>query len=164
MPRRANWTRRVTSNLNGSDAFATALRLLTGRDRSEAELSRKLGQLGFSVSEVETALQKCRDYNYLDDARYARERARILLRSGRGVGRKVLLDLRRRGIDAATAEQALEEVGSEFETEQLLQEQLERRFPGFDYQSADEKLRRRVVSYFQRRGFSLGEIFSIIKR
>jgi len=155
--------KKATSNSNASDAFATALRLLTGRDRSAAELSNKLRQLGFCAPEIDSAIEKCRDYNYLNDQRYALERSRALLRSGRGVGRKILLDLRRRGIDEATANQALDEASQEFATNQLLQEQLQRRFPNFDYQSADQNLRRRVVSYFQRRGFTLDEIFSIIK-
>lgn len=153
----------ATSNSNASDPFATALRLLTGRDRSEAELSEKLRQFGFSAAEISATLEKCRSYNYLNDQRYALERARTLIRTGRGVGRKVLLELRRRGIDEATACQALEEADNEFDTEQLLHEQLQRRFPQFDYQSADERQRRRVISFFQRRGFALGEIFAIIK-
>lgn len=153
----------ATSSSNASDPFATALRLLTGRDRSEAELSAKLRQLGFSALEIDTTIAKCRDYNYLNDQRYALERARALFRSGKGVGHKVLLDLRRRGIDEATAVQALEETSSEFETRQLLREQLQRRFPNFDYLAADDKLKRRVISYFQRRGFVLGEIFSVLK-
>lgn len=151
------------SKSNASDSFSTALRLLTGRDRTEAELSEKLRQLGFSVSEISETLAKCRDYNYVNDQKYALERARALYRSGRAVGRKVLLDLRRRGIDEVTAEQALEEVNSEFESLQLLREQLARRFPNFSYQNADERQRRRVVSFFQRRGFILGDIFSVLK-
>jgi len=154
----------ATSNSSGSDPFASALRLLTGRDRSEVELSAKLRQLGFSAAEIEATIAKCREYNYLNDQRYAIERARSLFRSGRGVGRKVLLELRRRGIDEATATEALEQITNEFEISALLTEQLQKRFPDFDYQSADEKQRRRVISFFQRRGFALGEIFQILKQ
>ncbi len=154
----------ATSKSTGSDPFAAALRVLTRCDRSEAELRSKLGQFGFSASAIDSAVEKCFEYNYLDDRRYALERARALLRSGRGVGRKVLLELRRRGIDEVTANQALEEASSEFETTQLLRDQLQRRFPDFDYQSADERQRRRVISFFQRRGFALGDIFQILKQ
>lgn len=154
----------ATSKSNASDCFNSALRLLTGRDRSQAELSAKLKQLGFSASDIDTTVAKCCEYNYLNDRKYAIERARALFRSGRGVGRKVLLDLRRRGIDKATAHQALKEIEEEFETDQLLRDQLERRFPDFDYESADERQRRRVVSHFQRRGFSLAEIFEVLKK
>ncbi len=153
----------ATSNSNASDCFSSALRLLTGRDRSRAELSAKLQQLGFSASDIDAAISKCHEYNYLDDQRYAIERARALLRSGRGVGRKILYDLRRRGIAEATAQRALEIAEQEIEPGQQLVEQLERRFPGFDYETADERERRRIISYFQRRGYALGAIFQTLK-
>ena len=149
--------------MTASDPFAAALRLLTGRDRTEAELRSKLEQFGFSAAAIETAVKKCHDYNYLNDQRYALERSKALLRSGRGVGSKILLDLRRRGIDADTASAALAEAGQEFDSAELLREQLQRRFAGFDFATADEKQRRRVIGHFQRRGFPLGQIFAILK-
>ncbi len=151
------------SKSSDSKAFAAALRLLTRRDRSETELRKKLVQFGFSRSAIDSAIEKCHDYNYLDDSRYATERTRSLMRSGRGVGRKIQLDLRRRGIDEATIRQALETAAEEFSTEQILRDQLQRRFPDFDYRTADDRQKRRVVGFFQRRGFHLGDIFRIIK-
>ncbi|HEY5673647.1 MAG TPA: regulatory protein RecX [Malonomonas sp.] len=153
----------ATSTSSGADPFAAALRLLTGRDRSEAELRDKLKQFGFSAEAIATAIEKCREYNYLDDRRYALERSRAMLRSGRGVGIKILLELRRRGIDEATATAALETAAAEFDSEQLLRDQLQLRFPGFCYVTADAKQRRRVVSFFQRRGFSLELIFNLLR-
>ena len=150
------------SRSNASDPFAAALRLLTRRDRSETELRDKLRQFGFCISAIDDAVTRCREYNYLDDLRYATERARSLMRSGRGVGPKILLDLRRRGIDEDTARQALETAGDEFRNTEILHDQLERRFPRFDYRTADERERRRVIGFFQRRGFSLEEIFSAL--
>lgn len=151
------------SKSNDSDPFAAALRVLTRSDRSEAELRNKLKQFGFSLSDIDTAVEKCLEYNYLDDERYARERARSMMRSGRGVGHKVRLELKRRGLSPQIIEQVLEEVEEEFSSQDILRDQLERRFPGFDYATADDKLRRRVLSYFQRRGFSLSQIFAVIK-
>lgn len=151
------------SRSTGSDPRAAALRLLTGRDRSEAELRKKLLHLGFSAEQAEDARDYCREYGYLDDRRFALERARMLLRSGRGVGTKILFDLRKRGIDSATAQLALDQASSEFDTLELLKEHLDRRFPGFSYRQADDKLKRRVVSYFQRRGYQLEQIFSVLR-
>lgn len=151
------------SKSTASDPFAAALRLLTRRDRSEAELRDKLKQFGFSAAAIESAIEKCRGYNYLDEQRYALERARAMLRSGRGVGRKVLIDLRRRGIQEAIASQALAEASREFEPTQLLRDQLERRFPDFDYRQADDKLKHRIINYFQRRGYHLEQIYSVLK-
>lgn len=151
------------SKSNDSKAFSSALRLLTRRDRSETELRQKLEQFGFSLSAIETVVTQCHDYNYLNDNRYATERARALMRTGRGVGRKIKLDLQRRGIDATTVDQALEAAEKEFPTDHILREQLSRRFPTFNYFTADNREKRRVIGFFQRRGFSLEQIFTILK-
>ena len=145
------------------NAFSAALRLLSRRDRSETELRQKLEQFGFSLSAIDSAVVKCCEYNYLDDNRYAIERARSLMRTGRGVGRKVLFDLRRRGITDELAQQAVVDAESEFSPATLLKQQLQRRFPDFTYTTADQRERRRVIGFFQRRGFALGDIFEIIK-
>lgn len=144
-------------------SFAAALRLLTRRDRSETELRQKLDQFGFSLSAIDSAVAKCQEYNYLDDNRYATERARSLMRTGRGVGRKIRFDLHRRGIDEAIVHQALETAEEEFPAADLLREQLNRRFSTFDYATADDRERRRVIGFFQRRGFPLEQIFTILK-
>jgi regulatory protein len=151
------------SKSKDSNSFAAALRILTRRDRSETELRKKLEQFGFSLPAIEAAIEKCREYNYLDDNRYATERARALMRTGRGVGAKILLDLRHRGIDKITAQQALLAAEEEFSTQDLLREQLERRFPNFNYASASNRDRQRVIGFFQRRGFPLEQIFTILK-
>lgn len=152
-----------TSKSNASDPFASALRLLSGRDLSEAELRRKLARFGFSPSDIDTAVSKCHEYNYLDDRRYALMRARSLARSGKGVGRKIILDLKQRGIDEATAQNALEEISAETPPEQVMRDLLERRFASFDFHQASERERRRVIGYLQRRGFSLDLIFSVLR-
>jgi regulatory protein len=151
------------SKSKDSNSFAAALRILTRRDRSETELRKKLEQFGFSLPAIEAAIEKCREYNYLDDNRYATERARALMRTGRGVGAKILLDLRHRGIDEVTAQQALMAAEEEFSAYDLLREQLNRRFPNFNYASASNRDRQRVIGFFQRRGFLLEQIFTILK-
>lgn len=151
------------SKSNASDPFAAALRVLTRSDRSEAELRAKLKQFGFALPAIDSAVEKCRQYGYLDDQRYARERARALARRGSGVGHKIRLDLRRRGLSDDHIEQALELVENEFSYHDLLRELLERRFPSFDYAEADDRQRRRVVAFLQRRGFPLEQIFSVLK-
>ena len=54
------------------DAFATALRLLSGRPHGELELRRKLGRRGFPAEEIDRALARARGLGYLDDAAFAR--------------------------------------------------------------------------------------------
>lgn len=154
----------TTPPSNASDAFAVALRLLGRCARSETQLRDKLRQRGFSGSAIATAVERCYAYRYLDDRRYALERARALMRNGRGVGGRVLADLRQRGIGDDLARAALDEVSREFNQEDLFAQELSRRFPGFCYASAATRERRRVVSYFQRRGFSLSDIFTWLQQ
>jgi regulatory protein len=152
------------STSNASDPWARALRLLSRRDRSTAELTAKLKQDGFSAAQIEATLDKCREYNYLDDHRYALERARSLMRSGRGVGRKILGDLRQRGIDETTADRALQNANQEFDRQRILHDLLERRFPDFNVATAPANERQRVIHYLQRRGFPLEQIFTALDR
>lgn len=152
------------SRSTDSDPFTRALRILGRRDHSEAELRRKLERFGFSASAIDSAVERCYHYDYLDDQRYALARCREMLRNGRGVGPRILLDLRRRGLNEKVAREALESAAKEFSDVEVFQQQLERRFHGFDYTAASDKERRRVVSYFQRRGFQLSVIFSELKK
>lgn len=149
---------------NASDAFDTAVRLLSRCDRSEAQLRNKLQQQGFTAAETAAAIERCRLYLYLDDQRYALARARTLMRSGKKVGGRILLDLRQRGIDEDTARHAVQLVADECSLETLFHQELSRRFPAFCYMKASVKERRRVISYFQRRGFPLADIFTWLKQ
>ncbi len=148
---------------NASDLFARALRILGRRDHSEAELRQKLERYDFPTSLVDETIERCYSYNYLNDERYARAKCREMLRNGRGVGPRILLELRRRGIKESLAHEALVSASEEIHPEVVFLQQLERRFAGFSYVAASDKERRRVVSYFQRRGFDLGTIFSLLK-
>lgn len=152
------------SSSSASEALARALRILSRRDHSEAELRSKLERFGFSASVRDEVIQRCYSYNYLDDARYALAKSREMLRTGRGVGPRILLELRRRGIKETLTRQALEQAQEELSTEEVFHQQLERRFSGFDFATATDKERRRIVSYFQRRGFSLETIFTQLKK
>ncbi len=154
----------TTPPSSASDAFSVALRLLGRCDRSETQIREKLKQRGFSSSAIATAIARCYDYRYLDDRRYALGRARSLMRNGKGVGGRILADLRQRGIADDLAQVALDEVSSEFSLEGLFHQELSRRFPGFCYASATANERRRLISYFQRRGFPLSDIFSWLQQ
>ena len=151
------------SKSNASDPFTSAVRILSGRDMSEAELRQKLARFGFSVAAIDQAIGKCLDYDYLNDRRYALLRTRSLVRSGKGVGRKILLDLKQRGIPEALAHEVWETVSIEMPPETILRELLGRRFADFDYAQASDRERRRVVGYLQRRGFNLELIFAVLR-
>ncbi len=143
--------------------MAAALRLLTGRDHSEAELAGRLRRKGFNAEDIEKTLNRCRELGYLDDGRYARQRARMLTCSGRAVGYRLFAELKHRGIDEATAREAIDDILSDLDQDQVLSDLLERRFAGFDYREADDRMKKRVVNYCLRRGFPLSRVLALLK-
>ncbi len=156
--------RKADEAADRSDPWPVALRLLTRCDRSTAELRNKLLDRDFAVDRVEATLERCRELGYLDDARFAARRAASLMNQGRAVGHRILADLRRCGISEELAARALETARSEHDEDRILASLVERRFPGFDYDTAPEREKRRVVHFLQRRGFPLGLIMDRLKR
>lgn len=141
--------------------FDASLRILSLRDHSVAELKRKLKEKGYAEG-VEESLERLRELGYLDDARFARQFASSSVRNGRGYGARLKLELTRRGVDAGIVSEVLGELSEEFSEAELLSELMERRFAGFDPETASDKEKRRVVGYLQRKGFSLSAIFKKI--
>jgi regulatory protein len=143
-----------------TDPWVVALRLLTRRDHSKAELKKRLVEKGAGPEQITEILHRCEELGYLDDLRYAAGRARTLMGLGRAVGHKILIDLRQRGISSELAEQALAQARDEYNDQQVLEDLLERRFPQFDYRTASDNERRRVIHFLQRRGFLLDRIMA----
>jgi regulatory protein len=143
-----------------ADPWPAALRILTRRDYSQSELRQRLTDKGFDPARIEAALKRCLELGYLDDARYALNRATSLMNQGRAVGKRVLLDLRQHGVNEETANRALEQAREACDEELLLASLLERRFADFNYDSAPAKERRRVVHFLQRRGFTIDRIMA----
>jgi regulatory protein len=143
--------------------LALALNLLSRRDHSEAELRRKLSPKGFSAEALDEALTRLRSAGYLDDRRFARGFAEAAIRNGRGYGFRLRLELARRGIPDEIIEDTLAALGAEYDEITTLSELMARKFEGFDPQRADERQKRRVISYFQRRGFSLAAILRVFR-
>ncbi len=135
-----------------------ALNLLARRDHSSAELSRKLAARGFAAEEIDTAISRLHALAYLDDRRYAEQWAARAVREGTAVGPRLRLELRRRGIPPEMVEAAMAAAGEELDERQAIGELLARRFAGFDPAAATQQEKRRVVGWFQRRGFSLSAI------
>lgn len=148
---------------NASDPLAVALRLLAVRERSSAELTARLQQKGFAEAAVEKAVERCREFGYLDDQRFARERARALLRSGRAIGPKLLADLQARGISREAAQEAQDQALEGTDPAEVLRALLERRFPDFQPATASDRERRRVIDYCLRRGFASTLVYSLIR-
>ncbi|MEJ2154257.1 MAG: regulatory protein RecX [Desulfobacteraceae bacterium] len=70
---------------NRKSCYHKALQLLTGRDHSCAELTRKLQTRGFDAPVIEAVIVECQRLNYLDDKRFADGYVSLLQRKGYGI-------------------------------------------------------------------------------
>ena len=91
--------------------FQRAAKLLAAKQRSVEELREKLSTTrGATKAMVDEAIERLRDYGYLDDAKFAQTYASLRLRE-RPIGRRRLQrDLWLKKVDKQTVETALDEV------------------------------------------------------
>jgi len=144
-------------------AFGIALKALSRRDHSEAEIRRALQRRGISSGAVDHVVAGLLEAGYLDDARFARTFAESSLRNGRGYGFRIRLDLLRRGVAENIIEDSLGALGAEYEESALIRDLLAKKYPDFDPLMADDRQKRRVAGYFQRRGFSPAAIVRVFR-
>lgn len=89
-----------------SGAFDSAMRMLSLRAHSEYELKTKLKQK-FPEEAVRHAIEKLRGLNLLDDEKFALMYAEELYRRKGFAPKRIAIELKNRGIDPATAENAV---------------------------------------------------------
>ena len=145
-------------------AVDACLRLLRLRARSSQELQQALTRRGYSARTQDEALERLRGWGYLDDARFARERATSLLSRGRLGPRAVLQRLEAQGVDAEAARAALGEAREAvaFEPLQAARQVLEKRGLLGPGQPLDARGRARAARLLHGRGFSEDVIASLL--
>ena len=126
-----------------------ALRLLSVRWRSRAELARRLRQAGFEPEEVEAALESLELGGLIDDARFAREMVRGMTGRRLAGDRGILASLAQKGVARDVADQAVTEAGDETERALELARRRAPRMAGLEPEVAF----RRLYGLLVRRGF-----------
>lgn len=132
-----------------------ALRLLAGREHSQAELRRKLAPHAQSPEELAALITDLVERKQLSDARFAEARSHVLARKY-GASR-IALDLRARGVSDEESQKAVEaaRAGDLERAREIYARKYRRALEGG--LSREERARR--TRFLQARGFS----FDIIK-
>ena len=144
------------------EALKQALKFLSYRARSEAEVRTKLAQLGLSRGTLDGALHKLRSLNLLNDGNFARAWT-VSRVEGRGYGPlRVERELKQKGIAKSLIGQILDETFRRQEGKERARALLEKRFRGQDL--SDAKNLRRAVSFLQRRGYRDSVIAEVLKQ
>lgn len=154
----------MTGSDQNSRCYFVALRLLTGRDYSCKGLQQKLHGKKFTRQEISDTIQRLLEQNYLDDYRYAERLVSSARSAGSVTGHRLRQELTKRGISPELADRLLQERPSE--PEQELEQGLQlvrRRYTGFEPGVVDDRLRRRVIGFLQRRGYGNRVIMQILE-
>ena len=148
---------------DGKRGMAVALDLLSRRDRSEAELRRRLAAREIPEEEADEVLARLRELRYLDDRRLAERLATAAVATGKGYGIRLALDLAKRGIPRQIADEVLDRIAAGTDERELVRDLLVRKFPAFDPEAADNREKLRVMNYLLRRGFSRSAVFDAMR-
>jgi regulatory protein len=138
-----------------------ALRYLARRSRSEAEVRRYLNGRGCARGAAESAIEKLRSLNYLNDESFAHTWARARAQGqSYGPGR-IEQELRGKGLGQSLIRQALRETFNEVDETKQAQRLLDRHFKGGNL--AEPKTLRRAAAFLQRRGYGSKVVFNLLR-
>ena len=108
--------------------FDRAIKLISSKSRSVAELrERLLASRTSNKADVETVIERLKEYGYLNDERFAFSYASLKVKQ-RPIGRRRMeRDLKFKKVDSTVAEEALELVYAETPEEELIDRAIEKR-------------------------------------
>lgn len=133
-------------------AFQCALRYLTLRARSGAEVKNHLEKRGGAHAIIDATLEKLRALHYIDDQAFARDWA-LQRAQSRGCGpEKIARELETKGIDPSVIRAAVREAFEQEDELERAKEILGKRFRGENLQ--EPRALRRAAAFLQRRGYS----------
>jgi regulatory protein len=144
-----------------ADPYVTGLKMLARRELSEWQLRSRLARRQFSPEDIDSAIDRLRREQSLDDSRTARACARDEVHLKRHGRTRVLRQLKALGIAGDVAREAVREAFSEVDEDALLDQAFKRRVEtGGTLDSADM---RRVHRYLIGQGFDPGRVMALIR-
>jgi regulatory protein len=139
-----------------STASGRALSLLSRREHSARELSRKLKQRGFEAPTAEAAVQSMSEAGWQSDERFVVGRIGSRVRQGYGP-RKIVAELRAAGISSTQIREALTEAAIDWSLEARTLWQ--RRFSAAPADAAEAQ---KQFRYLAGRGFETAQIRQLL--
>ena len=140
-------------------AWEQTLRWLDVKWYSEKKLREKLNKLQYPASDIEDVLNKCRDYNLVNDEALAGEFARSQSSRGRG-SRRIAMELYRHGLTGEAAEKALAAIAPD--EENACQTALSSKLASWKNEPDWRKRREKAFRFLANRGFALDTIYETL--
>lgn len=148
------------------ELYQYAVGALARRMRSVAELKRLLrprveADTEYGKTLVELVIRRLKDQGYLNDARYAAAYSSFRRDNEKFGRRRVVTDLKAKGVHAQVIEQAVDSVYGGMNEERQAREYLRRKRLS---KPKDQKQTARIFRQLTRAGFGAKTIFTILKK
>ena len=144
-------------------AYFRALRWLTARELSEAQVRSRLAEKGFTDKAIIPAVERLIQDGTIDDRRAATAVARTEARVRRHGPHRVMGKLMAMHIDRDLAKDVVRELFGEEDEGALLERTLETRLRGHADRLKDPRERRKILAYLIRQGFSASRASAAIR-
>ena len=164
-----------TGNMISEETYEEIYRVLTNRvkerilyligdmDRSERDIRQKLRNSGYCGDFVNDAIDRLKEYGYIDDVRYARCYA-LSMRDNRGKsGYAISQALYEKGIDKTIISQIMDEIIVN-DDEQLIRALSKKGYTPETLREADDSEKRKIFQYLLRKGFSAGVVGTYVRK
>lgn len=139
--------------------YQKALNLISRRPRSEKEIRQKMAEKQYETSQVDRTIERLKGAGLIADEKFAEmwveNRSEYHPRSQR----LIRYELRNKGIEDDTIENALKISADDAELARRAAVQYEHRLDAVDWLT----YRKRLSGFLARRGFSYGTVFSIVQ-
>lgn len=158
-----NQSKQLTSDSSSSKkAFEVALWYLSRSERTKKELNDKLLRRDFFEEQINEALGKLEKLGFIDDFRYARNFISNSFRGKAKGRRRIVFELKRKGVGEDDIARAIEECWLEDESELAQNEAVKAVYK--NRLQTREKNFSRSVAYLIRRGFSYDDAKKAVSR
>jgi regulatory protein len=144
-------------------AYFRALRWLTARELSEAQVRARLAEKGYTDTAIKPAVERLLQNRTLDDRRAATSVARAEARVRRHGPHRVMAKLMAMRIDRDLAKEVVRELFGDEDAAALLEKTLDIRLRGKPECLTDPRERRKVLAYLVRQGFSASAAAAAIR-
>jgi len=144
-------------------AYGTALKMLAGRELSEAQVRQRLARRKYDSGDIDSAIERLKAGGYIDDARAAAVIARRETTVRRRGKARVSNRLRAAGIAPTIADRAIEQAFKDVDADALLDASLERRLRGRT-RIEDDKEMQRLYRYLIGQGFEGDRVLAKLRK